>query len=110
MKNLFAGLILLYAVQSHADIRLYGDIGGGLEVSQTRKGSQRATQTQIRDLDSRIGLEGRHALGGQNNMVWHVGQDGRAGSRNSGTVWQRPYGGRAAGPVEMREGQYRQPD
>ena len=76
---------LLPAVAA-AEVRLYGNIRSGVEVSQTKIGGERHSRTSVSDFGSYIGLSGSHPRGGGGtNAVWKFEQDAPAG-RSSGSM------------------------
>lgn len=74
MKKLLIGLLLPHALHTYADANIYGRFGGGVESLQIRQGGHKAG---IRDFDSYVGMEGRHALGGRGNQAWRPQTDSR---------------------------------
>lgn len=103
---------------SFAEVVLYGQIRGGVEVSQTKVGSQKAngTTTQIVDLGSRIGFKGHEHLSGNTKAIWQLeqsvniggGEGTRFGSRTSFVGLEGDFGRVRAGwlssPVHDRGG------
>ena len=65
MRNLMLCILLLSAYAS-AEVRFYGNLGSGIESGCLRWNGQSTTQTAVRDLDSYVGIQGRHPIGGQN--------------------------------------------
>ncbi|MFC3874722.1 porin [Neisseria musculi] len=74
---------LLPAVAA-AQVRLYGNIRSGVEVSQTKTGSESRSRASVSDFGSYIGLSGLHPIGGgATNAVWKFEQEAPAGSSGS---------------------------
>lgn len=69
MRNLMLCILLLSAYAS-AEVRFYGSLGSGIESGRFRWNGQSTTQTAVRDLDSYVGIQGRHPIGGQNAPGW----------------------------------------
>lgn len=69
MRNLMLCILLLSAYAS-AEVRFYGNLGSGIESGRFRWNGQSTTQTAVRDLDSYVGIQGRHPIGGQNTPSW----------------------------------------
>ena len=69
MRNLMLCILLLSAYAS-AEVRFYGSLGSG----RFRWNGQSTTQTAVRDLDSYVGIQGRHPIGGQNAPGWEWAQ------------------------------------
>lgn len=69
MRNLMLCILLLSAYAS-AEVRFYGSLGSGIESGRFRRNGQSTTQTAVRDLDSYVGIQGRHPIGGQNTPGW----------------------------------------
>lgn len=60
-----------------ADVTLYGQIRGGVQVNKTKYNDGRAssgTTTQIRDFGSRIGFKGQEQLNGSLKAIWQLEQ------------------------------------
>lgn len=78
--------VLLVPVAAAAQVRLYGNIRSGVEVSQTKIGGERHSRTSVSDFGSYIGFSGSHPIGGGGtNAVWKFEQDTPVG-RRSGSV------------------------
>ena len=73
MRNLMLCILLLSAYAS-AEVRFYGSLGSGIESGRFRRNGQSTTQTAVRDLDSYVGIQGRHPIGGQNAPSWQWAQ------------------------------------
>ena len=73
MRNLML-CILLLSVYASAEVRFYGSLGSGIESGRFRWNGQSTTQTAVRDLDSYVGIQGRHPIGGQNAPGWEWAQ------------------------------------
>ena len=69
MRNLMLCILLLSAYAS-AEVRFYGSLSSGIESGRFRRNGQSTTQTAVRDLDSYVGIQGRHPIGGQNAPGW----------------------------------------
>ena len=73
MRNLMLCILLLSAYAS-AEVRFYGSLGSGIKSGRFRWNGQSTTQTAVRDLDSYVGIQGRHPIGGQNAPGWEWAQ------------------------------------
>lgn len=71
MKKLLAVGVAVFAVPAMADVVLYGQIKGGINVM---KGEDSGTITQMEDYKSRIGFKGSEDLGNGLQAIWQVEQ------------------------------------
>lgn len=95
-KTLIALTLAALPVASMADVILYGQIKGGIEVGFKEKvGGQKVdgTTTQIVDYGSRIGFKGHEHLNGDMKAIWQLessvdiagGATGKNGTKGFGT-------------------------
>lgn len=78
-KSLIALSLAALPVAAFADVTLYGQIKGGVEISQTKTRfnnveTKDATETKIADFGSRIGFKGHEHVGNNLNAIWKVEQ------------------------------------
>ena len=71
MKKFLAASVVLVALPAVADVTLYGQIKGGINVM---KGEDSGTITQMEDYKSRIGFKGNEDLGNGLQAIWQVEQ------------------------------------
>lgn len=57
-----------------ADVTLYGQIRGGIEVRKVKHGDSEGTTTNVRDYTSRLGFKGTEDLGNGLKAIWQVEQ------------------------------------
>lgn len=80
-------LAALLPAAAAAEVRLYGNIRSGVEVSQTKIGGERHSRTSVSDFGSYIGLSGSHPIGGGGtNAVWRFEEDVPVGRSSSGSM------------------------
>lgn len=75
-KTLIALTLAALPVASMAEVVLYGQIKGGVEVSKYKKsgGDDKGTITNIVDYGSRIGFKGKERLNDSLNAIWQLEQ------------------------------------
>lgn len=64
----------LSPVLAQADVTLYGQIRGGLEVNKVKYQGSKGTTTNVRDYTSRLGFKGTEDLGDGLKAIWQVEQ------------------------------------
>lgn len=90
-KTLIALALAALPVASMADVVLYGQIKGGLEVSKIK--DVKGTDTRLVDYGSRIGFKGQEQLNGNLKAIWQLeskvdiagGATGKNGTNGFGT-------------------------
>lgn len=114
-KTLIALSLLSVSSLAMADVVLYGQIRGGVEVKAGVKAEGekvKGTKTQIKDFGSRIGFKGQEQLNGNLKAIWQLeqsvnigGQSTGFGTRNSFIGLEGDFGKVRAGymhnPIEM---------
>ncbi len=77
MRVLPALLCLAVSLPAAAEVELYGQLSGGLSISQSQTANLRSGQSQVEDFSSYIGLLGRLPLDGsrQTALIWQLEQD-----------------------------------
>ena len=71
MKKVLAVCVAMMSLPAVADVTLYGQIKGGINVM---KGEDSGTITQMEDYKSRIGFRGNEDLGNGLQAIWQVEQ------------------------------------
>lgn len=86
-KTLIALSLLSVSGLAMADVVLYGQIRGGVEVTAgVKKAGQKVdgTVTQIKDFGSRIGFKGQEQLNGNLKAIWQLEQSVNIGGKSTG--------------------------
>ena len=89
-KTLIALALAALPVASMADVILYGQVKGGVEVGFAQKvngktaDENKKSTTQIVDYGSRIGFKGHEHLNGDLKAIWQVEQDVNIGGVEQG--------------------------
>lgn len=81
-KSLIALALATISTAAMADVVLYGQIKGGVEVSKVK--GIKGTTTQIVDYGSRIGFKGQEQLNGSLKAIWQLEQDVNIGGVSTG--------------------------
>lgn len=81
-KTLIALALTTISTAAMADVVLYGQIKGGVEVTKIKGVS--GTTTQIVDYGSRIGFKGQEQLNGDLKAIWQLEQDVNIGGGSTG--------------------------
>ena len=81
-KTLIAVALATLSATSMADVILYGQIKGGVEVSKIKDVD--GTRTQIVDYGSRIGFKGHEDLGNGLQAIWQLEQKVNIGGVSTG--------------------------
>lgn len=78
-------ILLLFTLPAFvsADMRLYGDLKSGMEISQTKFGSKTSSCTGVSNLGSHIRMYGSYPMGGRSNVIWQMEQDTSLGQDKS---------------------------
>ena len=90
-KTLIAVALATLSATSMADVILYGQIKGGVEVSKIKDVD--GTVTQIVDYGSRIGFKGHEDLGNGLQAIWQLEQKVNIGGGNGSKTIALPGGG-----------------
>lgn len=101
-KTLIALTLATLSTASMADVILYGQIKGGVEVSKT-KGVHGST-TQIVDYGSSIGFKGHEHLNGDLKAIWQLEQDVNIGGGATGFGTKDSFVGLAGGFGTIKAG------
>lgn len=87
-KTLIALALVSLPLAASADVVLYGQIKGGVEVSKNftkaEEGTKKGTLTHIVDYGSRIGFKGHEDLSNNLRAIWQLEQDVSIGGKESG--------------------------
>ncbi len=87
-KTLIALALVSLPLAASADVVLYGQIKGGVEVSKNftkaEKDTKKGTLTHIVDYGSRIGFKGHEDLSNNLRAIWQLEQDVSIGGEESG--------------------------
>ena len=87
-KTLIALALVSLPLAASADVVLYGQIKGGVEVSKNftkaKKDTKKGTLTHIVDYGSRIGFKGHEDLSNNLRAIWQLEQDVSIGGEESG--------------------------
>ena len=87
-KTLIALVLVSLPLAASADVVLYGQIKGGVEVSKNftkaEKDTKKGTLTHIVDYGSRIGFKGHEDLSNNLRAIWQLEQDVSIGGEASG--------------------------
>ena len=87
-KTLIALALVSLPLAASADVVLYGQIKGGVEVSKNftkaKEGTKKGTLTHIVDYGSRIGFKGHEDLSNNLRAIWQLEQDVSIGGEESG--------------------------
>lgn len=86
-KTLIALSLLSVSGLAMADVVLYGQIRGGVQVTAgvKEKGEKvKGTKTQIADFGSRIGFKGQEQLNGNLKAIWQLEQSVNIGGKSTG--------------------------
>lgn len=86
-KTLIALTLAALPVASMADVTLYGQIKGGVEVGFKEKNGgvkEKGSTTQIVDYGSRIGFKGHEHLNGDMKAIWQLEQSVNIGGGETG--------------------------
>ncbi|WP_314342758.1 porin [Simonsiella muelleri] len=87
-KTLIALALVSLPLAASADVVLYGQIKGGVEVSKNftkaEKGTKKGTLTHIVDYGSRIGFKGHEDLSNNLRAIWQLEQNVSIGGEESG--------------------------
>lgn len=81
-KTLIAVALATLSATSMADVILYGQIKGGVEVTKVK--GESGTTTQIVDYGSRIGFKGHEHLNGDLKAIWQLEQSVNIGGSATG--------------------------
>lgn len=92
-KTLIAVALATLSATSMADVILYGQIKGGVEVSKIK--DVKGTVTQIVDYGSRIGFKGHEDLGNGLQAIWQLEQKVNIGGGNGSQTITVPGAGTA---------------
>ncbi|MDO4227452.1 trimeric porin PorB [Neisseria sp.] len=108
-KSLIALSLAALPVAAFADVTLYGQIKGGVEVSQTKVKvngvtTKDHTKTEIADFGSRIGFKGHEHVGNNLNAIWKVEQKTSIAGTSSGWGNREAYIGLEGGFGTVRAG------
>ncbi|MCQ9326718.1 trimeric porin PorB [Neisseria dentiae] len=108
-KSLIALSLAALPVAAFADVTLYGQIKGGVEVSQTKvkEGgvtTKDHTKTEIADFGSRIGFKGHEHVGNNLNAIWKVEQKTSIAGTDKGWGNREAYIGLEGGFGTIRAG------
>ena len=88
MKKRLASVFLLPPALAAADVRFYGELKSGVEISRAHFGGQTALDTRVADFGSHIGLRGSYPIGG-GSLIWQAEQHTPVGK--TGGYYGRRY-------------------
>lgn len=79
--------LIIFSILNHTSmastVEFYGQLGSGIEISQTRINNEKAITTRISDLQSHIGLKGKHPISENTHLIWQFDEDIPIGDSHS---------------------------